>query len=62
MAKVETDRRSGMERRGYHYTIHIPERRIGKDRRIAKNGKEVHREKSTDKVHKGAHRDLFQEK
>ena len=32
MAKV--DRRSGRERRQFSYTVYIPERRCGKDRRI----------------------------
>ena len=41
MSKFETDRRSGEERRQYNYAIHIPERRSGKDRRIARNGKKV---------------------
>ena len=62
MAKFETDRRSGVERRGYHYKFHIPERRSGKDRRIAKNGKEVYRAKLTDELNKGEQQDQFQEK
>jgi hypothetical protein len=35
MAKV--DRRSGGERRQFSYTVYIPERRCGKDRRIRKS-------------------------
>ena len=62
MAKVETDRRSGVERRGYHYTFHIPERRSGKDRRITQNGKEVYLEKLTDELNKGEQQDQFREK
>ena len=57
MEKVETDRRSGVERRGYHYTVHIPERRNGKDRRIAKNGNEVYREKMIDESNIGTQPD-----
>ncbi|MGD8959141.1 MAG: hypothetical protein PVI27_04780 [Desulfobacteraceae bacterium] len=30
-------RRSGIERRQYHYTSHIPERRSGEDRRSGKD-------------------------
>jgi len=41
MTKFQDDRRSGMERRQFHYTAYIPERRSGKDRRCAKNGKEI---------------------
>ena len=35
MAKV--DQRSGGERRHFSYTVYIPERRCGKDRRIRKS-------------------------
>ena len=35
MAKV--DQRSGGERRQFSYTVYIPERRCGKDRRIRKS-------------------------
>jgi len=41
MTKFQDDRRSGMERRQFHYTAYIPERRSGKDRRCGKNGKEI---------------------
>jgi hypothetical protein len=52
MPKFETDRRSGEERRQYNYAIHIPERRSGKDRRIAKNGKKVPWTIISDESHK----------
>ncbi len=41
MKKFNPDRRCGIERRTFHYTIFIPERRSRKDRRIRKNGKGV---------------------
>ena len=41
MTKFKTDRRSGVERREFHYTICIPERRSGIDRRCGENGKEI---------------------
>ena len=41
MTEFKTDRRCGVERRQYQYTLHIPERRSGFDRRCAKNGKEI---------------------
>jgi hypothetical protein len=62
MAKVETDRRSGVERRSYHYTFHLPEKRNGKDRRITQNENEVYREKSIDELNKGERHDQFREK
>ena len=31
------DRREGVDRRHYSYSIHIPERRSGRDRRIIKD-------------------------
>ena len=62
MAQVETDRRSGVERRRYHYTVHIPEKRSGKDRRIAQNGKDVYREKLIDELNKGAQQNPLREK
>jgi len=34
---TKTDRRSGRERRQFSYTVYIPERRCGTDRRIRKN-------------------------
>ncbi len=52
MPKFESDRRSGVERRQYNYAIHIPERRSGKDRRIAKNGEKVQWIKLSDESHK----------
>jgi hypothetical protein len=42
-------RRSGIERRQFHYSVHIPERRCGQDRRSGKdrrNGRD--RRKVTD--------------
>ncbi len=39
MPKKTTDRRSGTDRRQFDYTIHLPERRRGKDRRRDKNEK-----------------------
>ena len=39
MTEFKTDRRCGVERRQYQYTLYIPERRSGFDRRCAKNGK-----------------------
>ena len=41
MTEFKTDRRCGVERRQYQYTLYIPERRSGFDRRCAKNGKEI---------------------
>ena len=41
MTEFKTDRRCGVERRQYQYTLHIPERRSGFDRRCAKNGKKL---------------------
>ena len=62
MAKVETDRRSGVERRCYHYTVHIPEKRSGKDRRIAQNGKKAYQEKLIDERNKGEQQEQFRGK
>ena len=39
MTEFKTDRRCGVERRQYQYTLYIPERRSGFDRRCAKSGK-----------------------
>ena len=39
MTEFQADRRSGVERREFQYTIHIPERRSGIDRRCAQNWK-----------------------
>jgi hypothetical protein len=36
-------RRSGIERRQYHYTSHIPERRSGEDRRSGKDRRKTPR-------------------
>jgi hypothetical protein len=52
MTKFKTDRRSGVERREFHYTICIPERRSGIDRRCGKNGKEIFWIKYADKTSK----------
>jgi hypothetical protein len=41
MKKLKLDRRSGVERGEFLYTVYSPERRCGYDRRIEKNGKEV---------------------
>ena len=50
MTEFKTDRRCGVERREFQYTLHIPDRRSGLDRRCAKNGKEIiwkeHKEKA----------------
>ena len=55
MTEFKTDRRCGVERRQYQYTLHIPERRSGFDRRCAKNGKEIiwkeHKEKASKVKH-----------
>ena len=57
------DTRSGIERRRFLYTAHIPERRRGKDRRIRKDQKEItgHR-KSLDWKEKMGGRINFQSK
>ena len=60
MTKYKTDRRSGVERRKFDYTTYIPERRSGKDRRIAKNGKEVPWLKFADELPNGEKQDLLQ--
>jgi hypothetical protein len=39
MTEFKTNRRCGVERREFQYTLHIPERRSGFDRRCTKNGK-----------------------
>jgi hypothetical protein len=41
MKKFKADRRFAMERREFHYTVCIPERRSGKDRRRSNSGKEI---------------------
>ena len=38
------ERRSGLERRQFTYTIHLPERRTGEDRRSAKDRRSGERE------------------
>jgi hypothetical protein len=53
MKKLKSDRRCGVERREFHYSACTPERRNGKDRRIAKNGKEVSFIKLANELHKG---------
>ena len=50
MGKLNFDRRCGVERREFYYTEYIPERRIGSDRRIGKNGKKVFWGKSKNTV------------
>ena len=62
MKKLKSDRRSWVERREFHYCICIPERRNGKDRRIAKNGKEVFFIKFANKLHKGERQYLVHKK
>ncbi len=59
MTKFKTDRRSGVERRKFNYTTYIPERRSGKDRRIAKNGKEVQLLKLANELPNGKQQDLL---
>jgi len=45
-------RRSGGDRRNYSYTLHIPERRIGKDRRSGEDRRKTPRLKfQRDPVH-----------
>ncbi|MEJ2099996.1 MAG: hypothetical protein P8X68_08455 [Desulfobacterales bacterium] len=38
-------RRSGGDRRKYSYTLHVPERRSGKDRRVGKDRRKTPRYK-----------------
>ena len=59
MTKFKTDRRSGVERRKFNYTTYIPERRNGKDRRIAKNGREVQLLKLANELPNGKQQDLL---
>jgi hypothetical protein len=40
-------RRSGGERRNYSYSLHIPERRKGKDRRESDDRRKFHRIKNS---------------
>ena len=58
MKKIKLDRRCGVERREFHYNACAPERRNGKDRRIAKNGKEVLWVKFAYDLHKRERQDL----
>ena len=39
------DRRSGADRRNFSYTMHIPERRSGKERRIGEDRRKTRRAK-----------------
>jgi hypothetical protein len=41
MTEFKTNRRCGVKRREFQYTLYIPERRSGLERRCAKNGKEI---------------------
>jgi len=50
MKKVKFDRRCGVKRREFHYTVYTPERRSVNDRRIGKNGKRVFWVKITNRV------------
>jgi hypothetical protein len=49
MTEFETNRRCGEERRKFNYTRYVPERRSGKERRIAKNG-QINQVKESDKI------------
>jgi hypothetical protein len=59
MAEYKIDRRSGVERRIFHYTKYIPEKRNIKDRRIGKNGKQVQWKKLAGGLHKGKQKTWF---
>ena len=50
MKKVEFDRRLGVPRREFHYSVYTPERRNGNDRRIGNNAKRVSWVKITNKI------------
>jgi hypothetical protein len=50
MKKVEFDRRRGVQRREFQYSVYIPERRNGNDRRIGNNAKRVSWVKITNKI------------
>ena len=52
MKKVEYERRCGVQRREFHYSLYIPERRDGNDRRIDNIAKKVSWEKFKNKVKK----------
>jgi hypothetical protein len=58
MKKIKFDRRCRVERREFHYNVYIPERRNGKDRRIATNGKEVLWVKFADELRKRERQNL----
>jgi hypothetical protein len=50
MKKVKFDWRCGVERREFHYSVYIPEKRNGNDRRIDNNAKRVSWVKITNKI------------
>ena len=50
MKKVKFDKRCGLERREFHYTVFTPERRSVNERRISKNGKRVFWVKTTNRI------------
>ena len=52
MKKLEYERRCGVQRREFHYSLYIPERRDGNDRRIDNNEKIVSWVKIKTKVQK----------
>jgi hypothetical protein len=62
MTEFETNRRCGEDRRKFNYTRYVPERRSGKDRRIAKNGQKVSLVKLADESGKEERQDLFNRK
>ena len=52
MKKLEYERRCGVQRREFHYSLYIPERRDGNDRRIDNIAKKVSWEKIKNKLKK----------
>jgi len=52
MKKVENERRIGVQRREFHYSVYIPERRNGNDRRIDINAKRAFWAKMKNKIKK----------
>ena len=52
MKKVENERRFGVQRREFHYSVYIPERRNGNDRRIGNNAKRALWAKMKNKIKK----------
>ena len=55
MPKTKAERRSGTDQRQFSYTVHVPERRSGKDRRCEEdNIKSDHAKKKA-----GVNRKLF---